>query len=286
MRFRIQFYLVISLTLFHFALGVSGSAVTGLVKAIDGDSFELEIISSETDSFVAGQANVFQVGMGDRENNYLERTIKAESVYYNNKWHLEKIFPIDGVGAKAYRDANTKFHKRVAGLSRRNFIKEGDYVMPFAGINQEGDFFQIKDFLGKAVVINFIFTRCRATEMCPASTKRMSLLQEKARSLGLEDLYFLTVTFDPEHDSPGILKQYAESYSIELDNFTLMTSEPEWIDDLMRYFGIIRIDEEGTINHTMATLLLDPQGRVHFRKEGSKWRIEEFLSQAELLLAR
>ena len=65
-----------------------------------------------------------------------------------------------------------------------------------------------------------------------------------------------------------------------------MTSEPEWIDDLMRYFGIIRIDEEGTINHTMATLLLDPQGRVHFRKEGSKWRIEEFLSQAELLLAR
>ena len=80
------------------------------------------------------------------------------------------------------------------------------------------------------------------------------------------------------------MKQYAESYELELDNFTLMTSKSEWIDDLMRYFGIIRMQEDGTINHTMATLLLDPQGRVHFRKEGSKWGIEEFLSKAEDLL--
>ena len=81
-------------------------------------------------------------------------------------------------------------------------------------------FFQFKDFLGKVVVINFIFTRCQAMEMCPASTMRMSLLQDKARETGLDGLHFLSITFDPEYDSPGILKQYAKSYDIEFDTFS------------------------------------------------------------------
>lgn len=285
MHFRGLFCCVFGLIFFQLII-LAGSSITGYVDFCHEQSFEVKISSSASDRLELEKSYTFEVGIGDRGSQYLGREIEAEAVFYNDKWNLEKIFPISGLGAKAYRDANTKFHKRVATMSRRKFIKEGDYVLPFAGINQNGDFFQIKDYLGKAVLINFIFTRCRALEMCPASTKRMSILQEKARARGLTDLEFLTVTFDPENDSPGILKQYAESYEIELDNFTLMTSKPEWIDDLMRYFGIIRIDEAGTINHTMATLLLDPQGRVHFRKEGSKWSVDEFLSKAEELLAR
>ena len=263
---------------------LSAGSISGFVESTTENRYRLTVLSSDIVDFNVGDAYEFNVGLGDQGSMYESRKIQAEAVYYSERWNLEKIFPIDGVGAKAYRDANTKFHKRVATMSRRNFIKEGEYVLPFSGINQDGDFFQIKDFLGKAVVINFIFTRCRALEMCPASTKRRSILQERARELGLEDIHFLTISFDPENDSPGILKQYAESYELELDNFTLMTSKSEWIDDLMRYFGIIRMQEDGTINHTMATLLLDPQGRVHFRKEGSKWGIEEFLSKAEDLL--
>lgn len=281
MILKIQF-LLFGAAFLQFVL--SADSISGYVDSTSEDGYRLRVLSSDISDFKVGNAYEFNVGLGDRGSMYEGRKIQAEAVYYSERWNLEKIFPIDGVGAKAYRDANTKFHKRVATMSRRNFIKEGEYVLPFSGINQDGEFFQINDFLGKAVVINFIFTRCRALQMCPASTKRMSILQERARALGLEDIHFLTISFDPENDSPGILKQYAASYELELDNFTLMTSQSDWIDDLMRYFGIIRMQEDGTINHTMATLLLDPQGRVHYRKEGSKWDIEEFLSKAEDLL--
>ena len=71
--------------------------------------------------------------------------------------------------------------------------------------------------------------------MCPASTRRMSILQDKAREIGLEDLHFLSITFDSEYDSPGILKQYGKSYDIEFDTFTFMTAKPLWVEDLMRY---------------------------------------------------
>ena len=136
------------------------------------------------------------------------------------------------------------------------------------------------------MVINFIFTRCQAMEMCPASTMRMSLLQDKAREMGLDGLHLLSITFDPEYDSPGILKQYAKSYDIEFDTFTLMTAKPLWVEDLMRYFGIITMEQDGTINHTMATLLIDQKGRIHYRKEGSVWKVDDFLTRAQELLKK
>jgi protein SCO1/2 len=132
-------------------------------------------------------------------------------------------------------------------------------------------------------VLNFIFTRCRAATMCPASTTRMSELQALAREGGMEELHFVTITFDPEYDSPGILRQYADSYGLEHDNFHLLTATQELVDDLLRQFGILTMEEDGTINHTMATLLVDANGRVAFRKEGAKWTTEEFLKEAKQL---
>ena len=63
-----------------------------------------------------------------------------------------------------------------------------------------------------------------------------------------------------------------------------MTAKPLWIEDLMRYFGIITIEEDGTINHTMATLLIDQKGRIHYRKEGSVWKVDDFLARAQEIL--
>ena len=104
--------------------------------------------------------------------------------------------------------------------------------------------------------------------------------------MGLDGLHLLSITFDPEYDSPGILKQYAKSYDIEFDTFTFMTAKPLWVEDLMRYFGIITMVQDGTINHSMATLLIDQKGRIHYRKEGSVWNVGDFLSRAQKLLKK
>ena len=262
--------------------------VTALVEGTSEENsiYEVSVIDSEIKAIESGEKYKFRVGLGDRSDHYIGREIQANAVFYSNQWHLESIFPITGVGSKAYYDLNEKFHRMVKPMSRRNFVQEDDYIIAFSGINQEGDFFQFKDFLGKAVVINFIFTRCQAMEMCPASTRRMSILQDKAREIGLEDLHFLSITFDSEYDSPGILKQYGKSYDIEFDTFTFMTAKPLWVEDLMRYFGIITIEEDGTINHTMATLLIDQKGRIHYRKEGSVWKVDDFLARAQELLEK
>ena len=282
------YFLIIICSIICCAQAVHGGNVTALVEGTSEENsiYEVSVIDSEIKAIESGEKYKFRVGLGDRSDHYIGREIQANAVFYSNQWHLESIFPITGVGSKAYFDLNEKFHRMVKPMSRRNFVQEDDYIIAFSGINQEGDFFQFKDFLGKAVVINFIFTRCQALEMCPASTRRMSIFQDKAREIGLEDLHFLSITFDSEYDSPGILKQYAKSYDIEFDTFTFMTAKPLWVEDLMRYFGIITIEEDGTINHTMATLLIDQKGRIHYRKEGSVWKVDDFIERAQELLEK
>ena len=101
----------------------------------------------------------------------MKKIIVSQSIIYDKKtktfkdtldYRLIKFLHKNNIIAYPFPnyDLNEKFHRMVKPMSRRNFVQEGDHIISFSGINQEGDFFQIKDFLGKAVVINFIFTRC------------------------------------------------------------------------------------------------------------------------------
>ena len=270
-------------------LGVSplrGALIAGRVVQVDGEmrSYEVEIMESEDVQLAVGSRQVLRVGPGDAGIDYVGRRIRGEANFYSDQWHLEAIFPLEGVGAKAMADANRRFRKETALLSRRKFVREGDYMPEFAMIDQAGRFVQIRELRNKAYIMNFIFTRCQLPEMCPASTARMAELQSRAADAGLEDLHFVTITFDPEFDSPGVLRQYAEGYDIQLDNFHLLTnSDPQVCEDLLRRFGILTIEEDGTINHTMATFLVDKNGRVAYRKEGSQWSASDFLERASKL---
>jgi protein SCO1/2 len=260
-----------------------GAQIEGRVVEVDAEarSFAVELLESDDVRLSAGEVVVFRVGPGDAGIDYSSRKIGAKADFYSERWHLEAIFPLDGNGAKAMADANRRFRKETALLSRRKFVREGDYLPEFAMINEDGGFLQIRELRNKVFVMNFIFTRCQLPEMCPASTARMAELQKRAADAGLENLHFVSITFDPEFDSPGVLRQYAEGYEIGLENFHLLTnSDPQVCEDLLRRFGILTMEEDGTINHTMATFLVDKNGRVAHRKEGSQWGVSDFLERA------
>lgn len=257
-------------------------SIEGRVLAVLGEerSVSLEVTGAEDSELEVGSQQAFRVGAGDLAIGYAGRLVKANAVFYGGRWHLEQIFPLDGLGAKAARDVNERLHRSTASLSRRKFVREGDYIPNFAMIDQRGDFLQIRQLQGRPFVLNFIFTRCTVPTMCPASTSRMARLQKAAGEAGMEDLQFVTITFDPEFDSPGILHEYADGFGLEGENAYLLTGARPVVDDLLRQFGILTMDEDGTINHTMATLLVDANGRVAYRKEGASWAVEAFMEAA------
>ena len=247
-------------------------------------SLELELTQSGDAKLEVGSMQIFRVGAGDIKIGYSGRKIKANATYYGKKWNLEQIFPIDGLGAKAARDVNHQLNQATATMSRRKYVKQGEYIPNFAMIDQHGEFRQIRQLQGKPFVLNFIFTRCTIPTMCPASSMRMADMQDAFREAGVNGLHFVSITFDPAFDSPGILNQYADGYGMESENFHLLTMNQSVVDDVLRQFGILTMEEDGTINHTMATLLVDANGRVAYRKEGTTWSTKDFMEVATNLL--
>ena len=81
----------------------------------------------------------------------------------------------------------------------------GDTLPPFALYDQDGNIVTTDYFDGSVTVMNFIFSRCSVAEMCPASTMKMKKLQELAKKTDIEHIRFLSITLDPEFDSPEFL---------------------------------------------------------------------------------
>jgi protein SCO1/2 len=182
----------------------------------------------------------------------------------------------------AIKSANQSLEKIILEKGRRITLSEGDKVPHFTLINQDGDWFSLDDLRGHPFVLNFIFTRCTVGEMCPASTQRMAKLQKAAAGTNHDALRFVTITFDPEFDTPEILRNYAKAYAINLDNFDFLTyNNADFIDSLLHLFGVLTRQENDTITHTNTTYLIDAAGRVALKQNGPNWSADKILQAAE-----
>lgn len=175
-------------------------------------------------------------------------------------------------------ERNTALEARITERGRGIALKVGEALPEFGLINQAGKIVHTSDLRGQAFVLNFIFTRCKAAEMCPASTSRMATLQREAPLKGAEHLRFVSISFDPAYDTPAVLSAYAQLFGITPDNFDFLTyPRPEFIDRLLFLFGILTREEDGTITHNTVTYLINAEGRVVHKQHGPGWRSDEFL---------
>jgi protein SCO1/2 len=144
-------------------------------------------------------------------------------------------------------------------------------------LDQEGRTVAASRFRGKQIVLNFIFTRCPVATMCPAATLRMSQLQKAAREAGVQDFELVSVSLDPQYDTPGVLRDYAEARGLDTSNWSFLTGPDAAVRHLLAQLGVIREFEGATIKHTLATVLINEQGRITYRVDGSTWQTEDFV---------
>ncbi len=236
-------------------------------------------VDAEAQTLTLDDGRVVKVGPGDVRIGYVNQKIKGELEPLTEPPTLYAIWPMDDVNQTIEKSVNEKLHNDTMLQGRKAFRSLGDYLPDFALYNQNGEFVRKNTFRGKNVVYNFIFTRCQMPAMCPATTARTLKLQKLLDASDLKDAHLVTVTFDPEYDTPGILNEYGVQRGAHFDNYSLLTGDPQAIEDLMKQFGILTIEEDGTINHTMATILVDGNGMVVYRKDGSMWEPQDFFDR-------
>lgn len=193
--------------------------------------------------------------------------------------HLEAIELIDPVKERAIAAAANQLRQDTSARGKEAYREVGETVPQFTLYNQDGEVVSINRFRGRRVVMNFIYTRCPIATMCPASTAHMMDLQRVAKEKGITNLELVSITLDPAYDTPSVLKDYARVRGIDTANFTFLTGPEAAVRDLLHQFGVIVEPGENYLKHTLSTLLIDEQGRIIHRVDGTQWAPAEFLKR-------
>ena len=153
----------------------------------------------------------------------------------------------------------------------------------FALISQDRAPVKLADYRGKVVAVTFIFTLCADT--CPVLTPMMSFVQDQLGADFGKKIAFVSITVDPERDTPEVLKEYAQAFGANLAGWSFLTGSPEAIRDVTRRYGVFAAkNANGGVDHTFLTSIIDQRGILRVQYLGVRFDPEEFRGDLVSLL--
>ena len=130
--------------------------------------------------------------------------------------------------------------------------------------NELGQAVSLSDFHGQALAITFVYTRCPLPNYCPRLSKNFQEASQKLEALrgAPTNWHFLSISFDPEFDTPAVLQAYGDSYQYDPKHWSFLTGPPEKIAELAEQSGVHYESDNGLINHNFRTLIVDGNGHL------------------------
>ena len=155
----------------------------------------------------------------------------------------------------------------------------------FKLINQDNQEISLSQFLGKVKVVTFIYVRCHQASVCPLTTKNFKKLQDSLEGGLDKNTVILSISFDPESDTPAMLKKYAQLYDVDFHNWHFLTGDKTAIEKTCQDYKFIAEKEENdTFRHSAITFLIDQNNNIRKIYFSNQWTPEEIKQDIMALL--
>jgi protein SCO1/2 len=153
--------------------------------------------------------------------------------------------------------------------------KEAQGAAPqFVLTNIDGKRISLRDLRGKVTLLSFIFTTC--TTGCLVVTAKMKDVQKAFKD---KPFALVSISFDPTHDTPEALKEYAKRFGVDLSNWFFLTGPPEVVEPVLFDYKIevSRRGKKGPggdvvavelVDHGVKSFVLDKAGTKRFEYWG------------------
>ncbi|MCR4375453.1 MAG: SCO family protein [Acidobacteria bacterium] len=256
--------------------------LTGQVLAVYEARQELAIKHDDIEGYMPGMTMSFPVATkslmaGRTPGELIKATLEVDGL-------VGRIVTITHVGSAPLPDTNTA--AMTAGI-----LAVGDQLPDAALIDQQDRRRSLSEWIGTPTVITFIYTRCPLPNFCPAMNRHFAALQKglAADATLAGRVKLISITFDPEHDTPAVLADFAAKHDSDPAVWTWLTGDRVTTDRLAAKFGVGLIREADTpteVIHNLRTTLVDGAGRVVKIYSGSDWTPAAVLADIRGVLAR
>lgn len=150
-------------------------------------------------------------------------------------------------------------------------VAEAEDLAPdFALTDQDGRAVSLASLRGKTLLLDFVYTHCPGP--CPILTGRHAQVQRALSPALRAGVHFVSITVDPERDTPEALKAYALARGADLADWSFLTGPPDAVRDVLKRYGVFAQPSAlpGQVDHIVVTLLIDREGRVVRRLFGTE----------------
>lgn len=170
----------------------------------------------------------------------------------------------------------------VAGQAGASFTpaEASEPAAPFTLTDQDGERVSLSDLRGQVVLLDFIYTNCPGP--CPILTSTHVRVQRTLDDALRDRVHFVSISIDPERDTPEALRAYGEARGADLSGWSFLTGTPEQLDPVLRAYGVGRTPEaNGEIVHVVATYLIDAEGHIAERYIGLEHHADDLREDVE-----
>ncbi|OLB23467.1 MAG: hypothetical protein AUH15_03375 [Acidobacteriales bacterium 13_2_20CM_55_8] len=165
-------------------------------------------------------------------------------------------------------------------------LAAGQPVPNFALTDQNQRRISLHQLTGKVVAMNFVYTRCALPEYCYRLSNNFGRLQKRFKERMGRDLVLLTVTFDPVHDHPEILANYAKTWKADPESWHFLTGSVPDVERVCNLFGVSFWPDEAQLTHSLHTAVIDRQGKLVANLEGNQFTAEQLGDLVETVIRR
>jgi protein SCO1/2 len=174
---------------------------------------------------------------------------------------------------------------------RPRAAQPGELVPDVSLVDQDGHRFRLSGFRGRALALTFVFTRCPFPDFCPLMMKNFAAVDVALRKDAalFAKTQLLTVSFDPKHDTPDVLRAFglpSQKDRPPFRHWTLATGSDEAIRKLGSALELDYVEENRTFTHNLRTALIDPDGRLVRIFHGNDWKPDDLVAALRAVASR
>lgn len=159
--------------------------------------------------------------------------------------------------------------------------KPGDEVPDFKLVDQNGKRLSFHQYRGRSVVLTFIYTRCPLPDYCPLMTDSFAEIEKalKAQPESNPRTQLLSITLDPEYDTPKVLREYGARHSPDSAYWDYATGTKDEVKQIATYFGMQYWRDGDQVVHSLRTAIVGADGQLVKLYRGSEWKPNEIVSE-------
>jgi protein SCO1/2 len=249
----------------HSSPDVRRYALQGDVIAVEKKGNEAIIRHQDIDGYMKAMTMGYRVKNAEElEKLHAGQRIRAELVVTKDSSWIEHIV-VESQGG-------TQPQPQMGAL---HVPEPGEVVPDFQLIDQDGKRFHLTERY--PALVTFIYTRCPLPDYCPRMNTNFQGVAQRLQQTG-DKLQLVTISFDPEFDTPAVLKKYREQWAKTPEmkkRWTFAVPAKEDMPKLLHFFAIAATPEQGIITHNLSTTLISREGKVEAWWHGNEWTPED-----------